>query len=211
MRYIDGETGLEKQQAEKVKNLLAALEAENSLLRERITLLESENQALRDRVALLEQENTALNARLSAVESGSLGVRKDASTSSVELIPLDTPAMRLTEDGRLMPAQPNTIILGDQENYLNDVITANVTVASSIGSKDNVGELSDEELSVSLPRPRRFTRREGRREEEIGFLAEELPAICRRGRGYDLKAVVAVLAYKVARLEARLQSGVSPL
>ena len=36
---------------------------------------------------------------------------------------------------------------------------------------------------------------------EIGFIAEELPEFLRRGDGYDLKALVAILTLKVSRLE----------
>jgi hypothetical protein len=41
--------------------------------------------------------------------------------------------------------------------------------------------------------------------EELGFVAEEMPEIVRRVGGYDLKAVVAILAYKVSRLENMLR------
>ena len=38
----------------------------------------------------------------------------------------------------------------------------------------------------------------------IGFMAEELPEFLRRGDGYDLKALVAILALKVSKLEEEL-------
>jgi len=51
----------------------------------------------------------------------------------------------------------------------------------------------------------------GRRESKKGKLrpreeemAEELPEFLRRGRGYDLKALIAILALKVSRLEQEL-------
>ena len=94
--------------------------------------------------------------------------------------------------------------IGDQENYLNDVITANVTIASSAGSKRMVRELDPSLLSVKLPTPKIYERMEGRKEVEIGFIAEELPEFLRRGGGYDLKALVAILAWKITKIEEAL-------
>jgi len=52
--------------------------------------------------------------------------------------------------------------------------------------------------------PKIYKRVDGRGGVEIGFLAEELPEFLRRGDGYDLKALVAILALKVSRLEEEL-------
>ena len=49
-----------------------------------------------------------------------------------------------------------------------------------------------------------YERTEGRRETEIGLIAEELPEFLRRGNGYDLKALVALLTWKVQKLEEKL-------
>ena len=49
-----------------------------------------------------------------------------------------------------------------------------------------------------------YERMEGRREVEIGFIAEELPEFLRRGGGYDLKALVAILAWKITKIEEAL-------
>ena len=94
--------------------------------------------------------------------------------------------------------------IGDQDAYLNDVVTANVTVASLPKSKENIRELDPNLLNIRLPTPKIYERIEGRKETEIGFIAEELPEFLRRGDGYDLKALVAILALKVSRLEEEL-------
>ena len=46
--------------------------------------------------------------------------------------------------------------------------------------------------------------RDRRKEVEIGFIAEELPEFLRRGGGYDLKALVAILAWKITKIEEAL-------
>ena len=61
-----------------------------------------------------------------------------------------------------------------------------------------------------LPSPKIYERVEGRGGTEIGFIAEELPEFLRRGNGYDLKALIAILALKVSKLEeelSKLKSG----
>ncbi|GBC68394.1 hypothetical protein HRbin01_00075 [archaeon HR01] len=186
--WIDGETGLPETAAEKVKARISLLERENSLLRGMISLLEEENQLLRDRINM--------------IEGGGLGVRKAG--DRIEFIPSDTATAQLTSDGYLKPVSPNTLAVGDPDNYLNDIITANITIASTAGDKEDVRDIPDDELEVELPKPKRYIRKGGRREEEIGYVAEELPPILRRGKGYDLKTLVAVLAYKIGRLEKRV-------
>ena len=189
MQYIDGETGLPLDIAEKVK--------------EKIAQLRAENQQLRERIALLEQENTLLREKIQLMEDGGLGVKKVS--DRIEFIPKDTSIAQLTSDGYLKPISPNLLVLGDADNYLNDVITANITVSSLGAVKRDVSELSDDVLTITFPRPKRYRRQEGRGDEwEIGLLAEELPQILRRGNGYDLKAIVSVIAYKITKLEQRL-------
>jgi len=91
--------------------------------------------------------------------------------------------------------------IGDQDGYLNDVVTANITIPSLGRLKRNVRELDPKLLELELPAPKIYERAEGREGVEIGFMVEELPEILRRGDGYDLKALVALLAWKVRRLE----------
>ena len=206
MRYIDGETGLEVERAKKVKAKLEELKTENQQLRDRISMLEQENQLLRDRVSLLESENQLLKDRLTIIEGGGLGVKRvsDAGGDRVEFIPKDTSITQLTTDGYLKPISPNILVVGDPNNYLNDVITANVTIASSRDGKTDIIEPNDAELDIQLPKPKKYIRREGKQEEELGFIADELPQIVRRGNGYDLKSLVAILAYKIVKLEQKL-------
>lgn len=211
--WIDGETGLPVEVAQKIKERFRTLEEENSELRnendqlkQRISELEEENQKLKEQVSSLQEENDSLKQRVTEIEEGSLGVKKITGEDGgrVEFMPEDQPIARLTSDGFLKPVEPNTLVIGDQENYLNDVVTANITVASLSGSKENIRELDPSLLDLELPNPKIYERVEGKRETEIGFITEELPPILRRGNGYDLKALVALLAWKVRRLEERL-------
>ena len=211
--WIDGETGLPIEVAKKIKERFRTLEKENSELRnendqlkQRISALEEENQKLKEQVSSLQEENDSLKQRVTEIEEGSLGVKKiaDEDGGRVEFMPEDQPIARLTSDGFLKPVEPNTLVIGDQENYLNDVVTANITVASLSGSKENIRELDPSLLDLELPNPKIYERVEGKGETEIGFITEELPPILRRGNGYDLKALVALLAWKVRRLEERL-------
>ena len=94
--------------------------------------------------------------------------------------------------------------VGDDENYLNDVVTANVTIPSLSKFKEDVRDLDPSMLEIRLPSPKIYGRVEGRGGMEIGFVAEKLPEFLRRGDGYDLKALVAILALEVSRLEEEL-------
>ncbi|MHC1624069.1 MAG: tail fiber domain-containing protein, partial [Candidatus Methanospirareceae archaeon] len=123
----------------------------------------------------------------------------------IELAPSNEFITQLTSDGVLKPIAPNVLKVGDDENYLNDVVTANVTVASLSRFKENIRELDPKLLEAELPTPKMYERTEGRKETEIGFIAEELPEFLRRGNGYDLKALVTFLAWKVKRLEAMVR------
>ena len=111
----------------------------------------------------------------------------------------------------MKPIEPNVLKIGDQDAYLNDVITANITIPSLSRFKENIRELDPKLLEVELPAPKMYERTEGRREMEIGFIAEELPEFLRRGDGYDLKALVAFLAWRVKRLEAIVKKLVEKL
>ncbi len=199
--------------AEKIKRRFKALEdenvklkRENEQLKQRVSDLESENRSLKDQVSSLQAENDSLKQKIAEIEGGSLGIRKvsDENGDRVELAPSDQFITQLTADGVLKPIAPNILKVGDDENYLNDVVTANVTVASLSKSKENIRDLDPKLLKIKLPAPKMYERVESKGGMEIGFIAEELPEFLRRGDGYDLKALVAVLALKVSRLEEKL-------
>jgi hypothetical protein len=96
----------------------------------------------------------------------------------------------------------------------NNVLRARVSELEAVVRKTETGvvvadvvevrDVSDSELDVELPRPKKYKRDENS-PEELGFVAEEMPESVRRVGGYDLKAVVAILAYKVSRLEKMLR------
>jgi hypothetical protein len=96
----------------------------------------------------------------------------------------------------------------------NNVLRARVSELEAVVRRTETGvvvadvvevrDVSDSELDVELPRPKKY-RRDADSPEELGFVAEEMPENVRRLGGYDLKAVVAILAYKVSRLEKMLR------
>ena len=182
-----------------LKKKIKALEEENLRLRR-------ENGLLRDQISSLQAENDSLKQKIAEIEGGSLGIRKvsDENGDRIELTPSQEFTAQLTSDGVLKPMEPNVLRIGDDEEYLNDVVTANITIPSAAKSKENIRELDPSLLDVELPSPKVYERAEGRGGVEIGFLAEELPEFLRRGRGYDLKALIAILALKVSRIEQEL-------
>jgi len=175
-------------------------------LGERFKALEDEDRELRNQVSILQVENESLKERISDIENGGLGIRKvsDEDGGRIELAPSDEFVAQLTSDGVFKPIEPNVLKIGDDEAYLNDVVTANVTIASASSSKENIRELDPSMSDIKLPSPKIYERAEGRGGTEIGFIAEELPEFLRRGDGYDLKALVAILALKISRLEEEL-------
>jgi len=215
MRRIDRELDLPSHVAKRIKERFrqlededAELKQENDQLKQQVSDLQNENQNLKDRVSSLQAENDLLKQRITEIEGGSLGIRKisDENGDRVELAPSDQFTTQLTANGVLKPIAPNILKVGDDENYLNDVVTANVTVASISRFKENIRDLDPKLLEIELPTPKIYERTEGRREIEIGFIAEELPEILRRRKGYDLKALVALLSWKVKRLEGIVSS-----
>ena len=122
----------------------------------------------------------------------------DENGDRIELAPSQEFIAQLTSDGVLKPVEPNILRVGDDENYLNEVVTANITIPSLSKFKEGVRDLDPSMLEIRLPSPKIYERVEGRGGMEIGFIAEEF---LRRGDGYDLKALVAILALKVSRLE----------
>ncbi|MCD6421677.1 MAG: hypothetical protein J7L17_04650 [Thaumarchaeota archaeon] len=163
-------------------------------------------QRIKARFKALEENSEKIKQRLSEIEGGRVGVRRisDENGDRLEFVPKDEAVAQLTSDGVLKPIEPNVLRIGAQESYLNDIVTANVTIASSAKSKRMIRELDPSMLSVKLPTPKIYERIEGRRGVEIGFIAEELPEFLRRGDGYDLKALVAILAWKITKIEEAL-------
>jgi len=185
IREVDLETGLEKHLAEKIKQL----EQENQQLKQEIINLQNENQLLRDEIK-------------------NIGVRSviDESGGKLEFVLKDKTVLELTSDGVLKPSSPNTLKVGNYDEYLNDVITANITITSSMNDKIDVEEVDEKELEkIIIPKPRKYKRIIGAQREEIGFITEELPEIIRYRNGYDLKALVAILAWKIMRIEEFLK------
>jgi hypothetical protein len=96
----------------------------------------------------------------------------------------------------------------------NNVLRARVSELEAVVRRTETGvvvadvvevrDVSDSELDVELPRPKKY-RRDADSPEELGFVAEEMPESVRRVGGYDLKAVVAILAFKVSKLEKMLR------
>ena len=207
IKILEGENAKLRQENEELKQKVSSLEFENQLLKDRVSILEDGNQSLRDQVSSLQAENDSLKQRIAEIENGSLGIRKvsDEAGDRIELAPGREFITQLTADGVLKPIEPNALIIGDQENYLSDVITANITIASLSRFKKNIRELDPSMLEIELPAPKMYERAEGRRRIEIGFIAEEMPDFLRRGNGYDLKALIAILAWKVKHLEQAIK------
>jgi len=213
MRRIDRELDLPAHVAKRIKKRFRQLEdenlklkQENEQLKQRVSDLESENQNLKNQVSSLQAENSSLKQKINDIEGGSLGVRKvsDEAGDRIELAPSDQFITQLTSDGVLKPIEPNVLKVGDDEDYLNDVVTANITILSMNKFSRDVRDLDPSMLEIKLPSPKIYERVEGRGGTEIGFMAEELPEFLRRGDGYDLKALVAILALKVSKLEEEL-------
>jgi hypothetical protein len=141
----------------------------------------------------LKDENNVLRERISEFESI---IRKTDTGVVISDV--------VIEPTRISATAPNMLAIGSPENYVADVIAGNITIVSSRELKEEVRDVSDSELDVELPRPKKY-RRDINSPEELGFVAEEMPESVRRLGGYDLKAIVAILAYKVSKLENALK------
>ena len=82
----------------------------------------------------------------------------------------------------------NVLKVGDDENYLKDIMTANVTIPSLNRFEGNIRDLDPRLLDVNLPMPKMCERTKGRKEVETGFIGRvtRIP-----------KALVALLTWKV--------------
>lgn len=93
--------------------------------------------------------------------------------------------------------------VGTPDQPVSQVVTADLTIVSRVEKKKDIREARDDELDLPLPRPKAY-RIEGVEGELIGFIESELPEALRKPGGYSLNALVAILAYKVTKLEERL-------
>ncbi len=89
--------------------------------------------------------------------------------------------------------------IGDLRRYLQ------FTPIKVNSDKIDVQKIDEAELEkIIIPKPKKYKRKIGDQREEIGFIAEELPELIRHRNGYDLKALVAILAWKITRIEELL-------
>jgi hypothetical protein len=77
-----------------------------------------------------------------------LGIRKvsDENGERIELAPGRNLITQLTSDGVLKPIEQNVLRIGDNSSYLNDIVIANLTIASSAKDKYHVEELDEKNL-----------------------------------------------------------------
>lgn len=68
MRYIDPETGLPFEVAEKIRKTIQKLMEENTMARGRILALENENNALKNRISQLEAEITNIKQKIGLIQ-----------------------------------------------------------------------------------------------------------------------------------------------
>ncbi|MEM0374793.1 MAG: hypothetical protein QXP43_00600 [Nitrososphaerota archaeon] len=133
-----------------------------------------------------------------------LGVRRveDEGGGRIEFAPAGEPVAEITSGGVLRPVAPNALTIGTPENYVYEVVTANVTIPSRKDDKENVREVSEDEArQAPLPRVIKYRRKIGRQREEMGFELETAPDVIKAEGGIDLKALVALLVLRVQALE----------
>ncbi len=156
------------------------------------------------RTGLSEDVLSALNEKVNSWT----GVRRveDEKGSRVEIVPEETPVIEITVEGALRPVEPNVLRIGTPESYVNEVVTANVTIPSRPEDKDDIRTVSEDEAkNANLPTVIRYRRKHGKAREEIGFDLETAPEIVRTEGGIDLKALVALLVLKVRALEQEVE------
>lgn len=142
------------------------------------------------------------------IRDGGLGVRRVVD-GIVEIIPEDTPVLRVTSNA-LTPIHPNTYRIGSWENYLSDVIAANLTVSSLSMFKKYIRPAEPRDWDIELPEPKRYVRvwsdAEGVKEqEEIGLLAEDMPEHLRNPGGYSVNILLTILTGKIRKIESLLK------
>ena len=156
------------------------------------------------KTGLSEDELQALGERVAEWT----GVRRvaDESGSRVRIAPAEGPVAEITAEGELKPVEPNVLRIGTPENYVHEVVTANVTIPSQPDDKEDVRPVPESEaLSADLPAVIRYRRKSGRPREEIGFDLDSAPDLVRIEGGIDLKALVALLVLRIRMLEREVE------
>ena len=177
IRIIDQETGLPLEVAEKLR----ARFREHA---DKITALEAKTTEIANAV-----DN--LQVRTASIESIADGVK----IVNVVFSP-----------DRIAPESPNVLRIGTPESYVHEVVAANVTIPSRPVDKENVREVTEEEVKgANLPAVIRYRRRVGEQREEIGFDLDTAPDIVKTDAGIDLKALVALLTLRVRALEREVE------
>jgi hypothetical protein len=106
----------------------------------------------------------------------------------------------------LKPVEPNVLRIGTPENYVHEVIAANVTISSRTEDKEGVRPVPEEEAkSMNLPTVIRYRRTVGRPREEVGFDLDSAPDLVKVEGGIDLKALVALLVLRVQAMEREVE------
>lgn len=108
---------------------------------------------------------------------------------------MKTEPIRIDEDSKTS--------IGSPEQPVAQVIASEITITSLRELKTGIHELTESELDIQLPAPKSY-KIDGR--EKIGFIEDELPEKIRRPGGYSLDELVAILAYKVSKLEREASS-----
>jgi hypothetical protein len=156
------------------------------------------------RTGLSEEELNALEEKVAAWT----GVRRvaDENGSRVQIAPAEGPVAEITAEGELRPVEPNVLRIGTPENYVHEVVAANVTIPSRPEDKEGVRRITEEEAKdVNLPAVIRYRRKSGRPREEVGFDLDSAPDLVKVEGGIDLKALVALLVLRVRALEREVE------
>jgi hypothetical protein len=156
------------------------------------------------RTGLSEEELNALEEKVAAWT----GVRRvaDENGSRVQIAPAEGPVAEITAEGELRPVEPNVLRIGTPENYVHEVVAANVTIPSRPEDKEGVRRITEEEAKdVNLPAVIRYRRKSGRPREEVGFDLDSAPDLVKAEGGIDLKALVALLVLRVRALEREVE------
>jgi hypothetical protein len=156
------------------------------------------------KTGLSEDELQALGERVAEWT----GVRRvaDENGSRVRIAPAEEPVAEITAEGELKPVEPNVLRIGTPENYVHEVVTANVTIPSQPDDKEDVRPVPESEaLSADLPAVIRYRRKSGRSREEVGFDLDSAPDLVRIEGGIDLKALVALLVLRIRMLEREVE------
>ncbi len=136
------------------------------------------------------------------------GVKRiaDESGNRIQIAPAEEPVAEITAEGELRPVEPNVLRVGTPENYVHEVITANITIPSHPKGKEGVRPVPESEAKrMNLPAVIRYRRKSGRPKEEVGFDLDSAPDLVKVEGGIDLKALVALLVLRVRALEREVE------